>query len=96
MREGGLTRLALADGTTLERPPPSPLERAAMAVAKAAGSGPGEEEDDDELAEEERAERDLKDQWSDYWGRMTRASGAACPPFPGVETAASFFRSAPG
>lgn len=89
MRDGGLTRLVLADGTTLERPPESPLEMA----ARFAATGEREDEDDvDEIAEEERIAKSLKEEWSNFWGRTTAASGGFIPPFPGPDVASRFFR----
>lgn len=92
MVDGGLTRLVLADGTTLERPAPSPFEAAARAVAEA---GRPDDHDDDEDDEEKR-DRALEEAWSDYWTRATRSSGGMVPPYPGADTAMRFFGSRPG
>lgn len=87
MQEGGLTRLVLPDGTILERPAATPLERA---VRQAVSVGDDDAERD-EIAEEERAERDLEKQWRAYWSRATASSGADIPPFPGADQASRFF-----
>lgn len=95
MREGGLTRLALADGTVLERPATSPLEAAALIARQAtsAAASAGDDDLDEMDAEEKRAEaeeRDAEQEWTAYWRRMLASSGTAIPAFPGIEKANNF------
>lgn len=93
MREGGLTRLALADGTVLERPL-SAVEAAALVARQATSAAAPAADDLDELdAEEKRAEAEEKDaeaDWNAYWRRMTASSGSGIPAFPGVAKATNF------
>lgn len=89
MVEGGLTRLTSPDGYVLERPEPTPLERAMRAAPPA--SKEDDVDDDDILEKEEREERSLRERWNAHWERATLSSGAATPPFPGAETAIRFF-----
>jgi hypothetical protein len=92
MRDGGLTRLVLPDGTTLERPPMSPIEMAL--AARQASSAASEDDDLDEMDRDERAkereEADTESAWNSYWSRMTASSGSGIPKYPGVEKASKF------
>lgn len=89
MREGGLTRLALSDGTVLERPPVSPLE-AALGARKASGASSADDPEDGDEEKEEAHERDMRGEWDSYWGRMLASSGGGAPAFPGPEKAQRF------
>lgn len=88
MREFGVTRLALADGTVIERPPTSPLERA-LTTEKSPQARVADDPDDDQ-DDEDAAKRALERAWDEKWSRITAASGAAIPNFPGVEQARAF------
>lgn len=88
MREGKLTRLTLADGTTLERSPLAdiPDGETFVSTAQAAVGEPDDDEKDDDGTRERMAER----AWQRKWASITASSGAPIPPFPGMAEARRF------
>ena len=94
MREGGMTRLALTDGTVLERDPE--VAKFELATREAPTepripAAPDTRDDEEKKADAEKDERrSIEQEWNAWWARATRSSGAGIPPFPGPDKASRF------
>lgn len=81
LRAAGYERVMLPDGLSFTLRAAAPAHPSGVA----APPPPDADDDGDPVADAQREERELRKHWDAHWKRITASSGAAIPPFPGVD-----------